>query len=142
MVRMLRGWWESHRRLGRVYALANIAVGAVFLVVALLDVELGLGHYARWLLALPFGLVPLHCGLLAFRYGNDPGTARPLRLAGDIGLWSLMALFTVLALLRDDPEYGPLVTLLAFVVVTAVGAVMNARKEWARLVSHHHVARI
>lgn len=128
MVQMLRGWWESDRPLGRVYALANIVVGAVFLVVALLDVELGLGHYARWLFALPFGLVPLLCGLLALPYGGAARTARPLRLAGDIGLWSLMTLFTVLALLRDDPEYGPLLTLLVFLVVTVVGVVVNARK--------------
>ncbi len=129
MATMLRGWWESDKRLGQTYAVANIVVGAVFLVVALLGIELGLGHYARWLFALPFGLIPLLCGLLAFRYGGDPRTSRPLRLAGDIGLWSLMALFTVLALLRDDPEYGPLVTLLVFLVVTVVGAVVNARKR-------------
>ena len=125
---MLRGWWTRDRRLGRVYAIANLVVGAVFVVVALLDIRLGLGSYARWLFAVPFGLVPLLCGLLAFRYGDDPRTARTLRLFGDIALWSLMVLFTVLALLRSDPEYGPLVTLAAFFVVTLVGAVVNARK--------------
>lgn len=129
MPAILRAWWSSDRRLGRVYAVANLTVGVAFVVVALLDIPLGLGSYARWLFALPFGLVPLICGLLAFRYGSDPRTARPLRLFGDIALWSLMTLFTILALTRTDPEYGPLVTLVAFAVVTLVGAVINSRRR-------------
>ena len=129
MGQMLRNWWSSDRPLGRSYALINVVVGAVFLVVAALDINLGLGSYARWLFLLPFGGIPLACGLLALRFGANGRTARPIRLAGDIGLWSLMALFSVLALLRDDPEYGPLLTLLAFLVVTVVGAVVNARKR-------------
>ncbi len=40
-----------------------------------------------------------------------------------------MTLFTVLALLRAEPDYGPLVTLLAFLIVTVTGAVVNARKR-------------
>ena len=125
---MLGGWWRSGKRLGRTYAVVNLVVGAVFLAVALLDIDLGLGTYARWLFALPFGLVPLVCGLLAFRFGDDPSTARPVRLSGDISLWSLMILFTVLALTLNEPETGPLFTLLAFLVATVIGAFLNARK--------------
>lgn len=126
---MLRNWWTSERPLGRTYALVNIVVGAVFLVVAALDIDLGLGAYARWLFALPFGGIPLACGLLALRYGDDGPTARLIRLAGDVGLWALMGLFSVLALLRDDPEFGPFFTLLAFLAVTSAGAVVNVRKR-------------
>ena len=125
---MLGAWWRSGKRLGQTYALVNLVVGAVFVAVAILDIDLGLGTYARWLFALPFGLVPLVCGLLAFRFGDDPATARPLRLSGDIALWSLMMLFTVLALTLDEPEYGPLFTLLAFLAVTLIGAFLNARR--------------
>lgn len=125
---MLSRWWRSDKRLGRVYAIVNLVVGAVFVAVAILDIDLGLGTYARWLFALPFGLVPLLCGLLAFRFGDEPATARPLRLAGDIALWSLMILFTVLALALDEREYGPLLTLLAFLAVTVIGAFVTARK--------------
>ena len=128
MERTLRNWWSSERPLGRTYALVNIVVGAVFLVMAALDIDLGLGSYARWLFVLPFGGIPLVCGLLALRFGADGRTARPIRLAGDIGLWSLMTLFSALALLRDDPEYGPILTLLAFLVVTAISTGVNARK--------------
>lgn len=127
--RILRNWWSSERPLGRTYALVNIVVGAVFLALAALDVDLGLGSYARWLFLLPFGGIPLVCGLLALRFGADGTTARPIRLAGDLGLWALMSLFSVLALLRDDPEYGPLLTLLAFLIVTVASAVVNARKK-------------
>ncbi len=129
MKQKLRNWWTSERLLGRVYAMVNIVVGAVFLVVASLDLDLGLGSYARWLFVLPFGGIPLVCGLLALRYGGNGRTARPIRLAGDIGLWALMGLFSVLALLRDDPEFGPLLTLLAFLVVTITSATVNARKR-------------
>lgn len=126
---MPRRWWLSDKRLTRTYAVANLVVGVVFLVVALLGIRLGLGTYARWLFALPFGLVPVICGLLTLRFGDDPRRARPIRLFGDIALWSLLILFTVLALLRPEPEYGPLLTLAAFIVVTLIGAVVNARQR-------------
>ena len=126
---MLWNWWSSERPLGRTYALINIVVGAVFLVMAALDIDLGLGTYARWLFTLPFGGIPLICGLLATWFGADRLNARRIRLAGDIGLWALMTLFSVLALLRDDPEYGPFFTLVAFLLVTVIGAVLNARKR-------------
>ncbi len=129
MERMLGTWWASERPLGRTYALVNVVVGAIFLVVAALDIDLGMGSYARWLFVLPFGGIPLICGLLALRFGADGRTARPIRLAGDIGLWALMSLFSFLALLRDDPEYGPLFTLLAFLLVTVIGAVLSVRKR-------------
>ena len=128
MANPVRVWWESDKTLGRGYALANIAIGAICLVLALIDVRLGLGSYGRWLFGLPFGLVPLIWGVVALRSGGNPAIARPLRIAGDVALWVLTALFTVLALLRDPPETGPLLTLIAIAVVTVVGAVINGQR--------------
>ncbi|HEV2528448.1 MAG TPA: hypothetical protein VGT61_08385 [Thermomicrobiales bacterium] len=124
----LRDWWESVRTMGRGYALVNIVVGTVCIGLALLDIRLGLGTYGRWLLALPFGAVPLIWGLVALRLGGDPATARPLRIVGDIALWSLTTLFTVLALALDSPETGPLITLIAIALVTIVGAAVSRRR--------------
>lgn len=126
---MLRRWWTERRPLGPVYAWTNVVVGAVFLVVAALGWDLGLGTYARELFALPFGLVPLACGLLAFRVGDDPARARLIRVGGDLGLWVPLVVLTVLALALDDAEFGPLFTLLAFLVVTLGGAFLSARKR-------------
>lgn len=126
---MLRRWWTERRPLGSVYAWTNVVIGAVFLLVAALGWDLGLGTYARWLFALPFGLVPLGCGLLALRFGDDPVRARQIRVGGDIGLWAPLVVLTVLALALDDAEFGPLFTLLAFLVVTLGGAFLNARKR-------------
>ncbi len=124
----VRAWWESDKTLGRPYAIANIAIGVACLILAALDIRLGLGTYGRWLLALPFGLVPLLWGVIALRFGDDPATARPLRIAGDIALWSLTLVFTILALALDPAETGPLITLVAIALVTVVGAIVNGRR--------------
>jgi hypothetical protein len=128
MAAVAREWWTSRKTFGRGYAVLNVLVGAACLALALLDIRLGLGTYGRWLLALPFGLVPLVWGIVVLRAGHRPEVARPLRLAGDISLWSLTALFTVLALLLDPAETGPLVTLVAITLVTVIGAIVNARR--------------
>jgi hypothetical protein len=129
MTRAFESWWTSTKTLGRGYALANIAIGLVCITLALADIRLGLGTYGRWLLGVPFGLVPLVWGVVALRVGTEPAAARALRIAGDVLLWVLTGVFTVLALLRDDPEFGPLITLVAIAAVTVVAALVNARRD-------------
>jgi hypothetical protein len=122
-------WWRSPKLLSARAARANILIGGACLVLAALDVRLGLGSYGRWLLALPFGLLPLGWGLTALRFGDRAATARPLRLAGDLLLWFGMVVIALLGLFAAGGETGPLVTLVAFVVGTAIGAAVNARRE-------------
>lgn len=119
----VRGWWAKTAPIGRSNAAANLVVGAVCLVLAALDLRLGLGTYGRWLLALPFGAVPFVWGLIGWPLGRNLTVARPLRLVGDVLLWAGMALFSVLGLLHDPVEFGPVITLAAFVVVVLIGAI-------------------
>lgn len=118
-------WWEKRTPIGQTNAGLNMAVGGVCLVLAALGVRLGLGAYGRWLLALPFGAVPFVWGLIAWPLGRTPAVARPLRLAGDVLLWGGMALFSLLGLLHDPVEYGPVVTLIAFAAVVGITAAVR-----------------
>ena len=116
-------WWEKRTPIGQTNAGLNIAVGGVCLVLAALRVHLGLGTYGGWLLALPFGAVPFAWGLIVWPLGRNPAVARPVRLAGDVSLWGGMALFSLLGLLHDPAEFGPVITLIAFAVVVGIVAV-------------------
>lgn len=123
-------WWRRPKPLSARTARANILVGVACLVLAALDVRLGLGSYGRWLLALPFGLLPLGWGLAALRFGGRTATARPLRLAGDLLLWFGMVVFALLGLFAaDEAETGPLLTLVVFAVVTLAVALAGLRRD-------------
>lgn len=79
------------------------------------------------MLALPFGLLLVVWGAVGLVWGRDPRVARPLRLAGDVGLWAGMALFALLGFFAAaEPETGPVLTLVAFasgaLIVNAVAA--------------------
>ena len=127
--RAIRRWWAGEQHVGASDARANILIGAACLMLAALDVRLGLGTYGRWMLAVPFGLLPLGWGLAARRLGGRAETARPLRLAGDLLFWASLVLFAVLGLAVADGETGPLLTLVGFAVGAAVVATVRALRR-------------
>jgi len=109
--RLFARWRRGSEPIGSANAWANVLIGAACLALTGLDVRLGLGTYGRWMLGLPFGLLPLGWGLAALWFCRRRETARPLRLAGDVLLWAGLVLFTLLGLFAADGETGPLVTL-------------------------------
>ncbi len=122
-------WWLSAKTLGPANAWGNIGVGLACAVCVLFDVEIGLGTFAPAFFAY-FAVLSVGWGLLALKLGRDPATARPLRLTGDILAWIALVGFALLGLFAaDSRESGALVTLLLFVVVTAVVATPGIRSD-------------